>query len=755
MKEMRETEGGELIKSFEENENLLGEQKIKRKFLLISILSILIVLIIIFTILIFTVFKKDEKKEEEDNEKDKNYDDDPTQLDTLPSEELNKARNSFIQDNFIDIKNASNILYYNLFIPEKYNETQNKKYPLIVFIGDMSTVGKEINYPLTQTVGGPIWATDTIQKKHKCFVLVPQYSEIIIDDIKGYSKSEYINVTVRLISNLIDKYKIDPNKIYGTGQSMGAMTTLYLLSNYQNLYAAGLIVDGQWIKEELLGLINATFTYFAAGGDEKAFNGQNEIKKFLDSENITYGNLFDLNAQEQVEILNNETKNMYNLGYQYNFITYSKGSVFPPNSNSNNKNEHMASFKYGYRIETVRDWIFEQNRIKCDKGLYYSEDGKCSLTNFCAKTKKDNSCSECIYGYYLSKDRLSCTNDINCYTGDNNGICNWCTYDYYLDKQDKKCKSNLEKEEFKFCKIVEEGVCITCENYYYLTEDKKCSISPNCTISKDSLCLQCIEGYYLGLDHKCIDIEKCIYSHNFVCDECIDGFYYDRFDKICKESIDNFINCKRNAVWEQTQCGACKNNFYLSQLDYLCYDNTQPGPFYKCQVSDFYGELCYFCVDGYYLGRIDFNCTKIEGCLKSLDENTCLKCDRYYCLDNIGNCTDNSYVISEDKKYYFRCKMLNEDGTKCELCDNALNTSDDGICYDDYHCIKNDDGECIRCQEENPDGYYTYCFNKVFGCIDSFLNNCIRCDNIFDMDSCTECEEGYEIDEYGECVEIE
>ena len=41
MKEMRETEGGELIKSFEENENLLGEQKIKRKFLLISILSIL------------------------------------------------------------------------------------------------------------------------------------------------------------------------------------------------------------------------------------------------------------------------------------------------------------------------------------------------------------------------------------------------------------------------------------------------------------------------------------------------------------------------------------------------------------------------------------------------------------------------------------------------------------------------------------------------------------------------------------------
>ena len=99
--------------------------------------------------------------------------------------------------------------------------------------------------------------------------------------------------------------------------------------------------------------------------------------------------------------------------------------------------------------------------------------------------------------------------------------------------------------------------------------------------------------------------------------------------------------------------------------------------------------------------------------------------------------------------------MLNEDGTKCESCNHKINVTDDGICYDDYHCIKDENGECIRCQKENPMGYYTYCFNKEFGCIDSFLNNCIRCDNIFDMEVCTECEEGYEIDDYGECVEIE
>ena len=39
------------------------------------------------------------------------------------------------------------------------------------------------------------------------------------------------------------------------------------------------------------------------------------------------------------------------------FITYKNGTVI---NGTDQKSEHMASFKYGYRIETVRDWLFEQ-----------------------------------------------------------------------------------------------------------------------------------------------------------------------------------------------------------------------------------------------------------------------------------------------------------------------------------------------------------------------------------------------------------
>ena len=173
-----------------------------------------------------------------------------------------------------------------------------------MFIHDGSFVDNtDVKSALTDTVGGPIWATDREQKKHECFVLVPKFNNIIIDDNNGkYMVSEYINVIVRLIQKLIAEYSINKDKIYSTGQSMGAMTTLYLLSNFPNLLAAGLVVDGQWRIEELKGLINSTFTYFAAGGDQKAFKGLTEVKEYFKSLKISYGELTDLNAQDNVNI---------------------------------------------------------------------------------------------------------------------------------------------------------------------------------------------------------------------------------------------------------------------------------------------------------------------------------------------------------------------------------------------------------------------------------------------------------------------
>ena len=392
---------------------------------------------------------------------------------------------------------------------------------------------------------------------------------------------------------------------------------------------------------------------------------------------------------------------------------------------------------------------------ECDDDFYFSEDGKCVKTNFCGKSKNDE-CFECKEGYFLSKDKLSCTKEKNCLIGDKEkGLCNWCIDDYYLDKKDRKCKSNLEKEELKYCKIALNDICITCEKYYYLGEDNKCSISQNCAESENDLCITCSEGFYLGKDGKCTNVKNCIYSRNNECIECKDDLYFDRSEQLCKESKDNLVNCKYNSLYEPNNCALCKDDYYLSSPDNLCKSNKEEGPFYKCSFSNYNGDKCSQCVGEYYIGRDDLKCNLIQGCLSSENEKKCLECDRYYVLDNEGDCVDNYYITDKEKQFYYYCKVLNEEGTGCSLCENGLNATEAGICYDDVHCEKNDEGVCTKCQKDNPFGYNSYCLNEVFGCVDTFLKNCIRCDNVLDLDLCTECEEGYDIDEYGDCIKKE
>ena len=341
------TDSGEELEKKEDNLLEEDNSKITKKCIIISAACALIVLAIIL-ILIFTVFsKKDENKNSDQGSEDN------TQIDTIPTEEMNKARESFNQYNYTE---ETKVLSYNLFVPENYSNENS--YPLVMFISDRSLVGKEVTAPLTETVGGPIWATDTVQKKHPCFVLVPQYS---VDVVNGtWEKSEYFYMTLNLIKKLEEQYNIDKNRIYGTGQSMGAMTTLYLLANHQDLFAAGLIADGHWALEQLYGLVNASFTFFAAEGDPNPFNTQNEVKEYFNNNSYPYGCLELINARENADALNKDTDEMYKKGNKQNFISFAKGTVVNPGSEG--KGEHMASFKYAYRLERVRDWIFEQEK---------------------------------------------------------------------------------------------------------------------------------------------------------------------------------------------------------------------------------------------------------------------------------------------------------------------------------------------------------------------------------------------------------
>jgi len=361
-----EEEDGKFIKEFNENDfdiNFNKKKKIRRIVIFLLILYIIVTIILVINYLVF-----DKKNEDKENPDIKLENDDPYNLDIISEKEMNLARNSFRQDNFSDSNDSTKYLQYYIFIPENY--TENKRYPLIIFLGDEDTIGKETNISLFKSVGGPIWATNIVQKKHNCFVLVPQYNEKIIYEYSGYPREETINITMNLILSIINKYNIDNNRIYITGQSMGASTILYLLAKYQDFFTASLIIESNSIFKELLHLIKTPFTYFTTSGSEKALNIENIIIKYYDESNTTYGLLNEVNIHEKIEVLNFNINKIYNFGYNYNFINYKYSK------NNNNLN----FFKNGYRIEAVLDWLLYQNKKKCKDGFYYSdENGQCVL----------------------------------------------------------------------------------------------------------------------------------------------------------------------------------------------------------------------------------------------------------------------------------------------------------------------------------------------------------------------------------------
>ena len=345
----------------------------------------------------------------------------------------------------------------------------------------------------------------------------------------------------------------------------------------------------------------------------------------------------------------------------------------------------------------------------------------------------------------------SCTQEKNCKYGDKDlGICYQCQENNYLDLKDGKCKSNQENNDYKFCSIISEK-CTFCDSLYYLSEDKKCTETKNCASAKNGICESCIENFYLGKDNFCTNVENCAYSFMYICNECIDNFYYNINSLKCEKiNNDKFKNCKSS--FNGTQCDFCKSNYYLSLVDHLCYNNEEKGNLYKCVITDDTGKLCYQCEKGYYWGVKDFKCSKIEGCalLSEKNDEKCSECEETFCLNlKNGICFNNeNSPNNENELIYFNCNKTNEEGTFCEECINDNFEIINGVCYNIEGCEKLEDGKCIECKEKSQ------CLNKDFGCVDSFNDGCLKCDNSLDFDICDECKEGYELDKDGICVKI-
>ena len=255
-----------------------------------------------------------------------------------------------------DDEESGTSLQYQLFVPENYDES--KSYPLLQFIPDSSVIGKDADYVLTQGWGGLIWATDEEQEKHPSFVVVPVFTDTVVDD--DFNHSEQVDVAVRLIRSLTEKYSIDTDRIYTTGQSMGGMTSFYLNIAYPDMFAASLFVGSQWDNSKLDILEDKNFFYIVSAGDPKASEGQNGLLEVFDKDNASYSHA-EWSAQDDIDTQNEAVGKMLSEGNDANFITFTEGTTLAEGQSAMpGAGEHMTSFDYAYKITAVRDWLFSQ-----------------------------------------------------------------------------------------------------------------------------------------------------------------------------------------------------------------------------------------------------------------------------------------------------------------------------------------------------------------------------------------------------------
>ena len=259
----------------------------------------------------------------------------------------------FVQERFVDEKNGATISY-NLFRPASASSGTGK--PLVLFMADASTPGKDVSRPLLQGYGGLVWATDEWQTINPCYVLVPQFSGVAVND--DYERSIEVDAVLRLVEQIATTENIDKNKIYTTGQSMGGMISMYFVAQNPDIFASSLFVDCHWDSNVFPELVRSTFTFITAGNSGKSFANISGLENAARAVGRPYA-FAEWSARLPLGEQDKLANELFAKGAPINIINFTPKTVLPVDGRGS---EHMYSFDCAYRLRPVMEWLFRQSK---------------------------------------------------------------------------------------------------------------------------------------------------------------------------------------------------------------------------------------------------------------------------------------------------------------------------------------------------------------------------------------------------------
>ena len=263
-------------------------------------------------------------------------------------------------------------LEYSIYLPKSFLQPggENKSYPLLLAITHSGTsYDGTCAQTLTEQCIASIWSLPEEQEKRECVIITPRYERTTMKDYWEHTSD--VENTWRLVQSLLsntwdygnpnledrrDKVlKIDASRVYCTGWSMGAMTSLWLMARHPETFAAGLIIAGQQRPKDVVTLANQKLLIITGSEDNKATPWNEKCvpvwekagaKVTRPGEQLDPALIFPINRQQS---LNNQVKKYLDEKGNITFLTF-KGI------------DHMASARKFFYIQSAREWLFSQSK---------------------------------------------------------------------------------------------------------------------------------------------------------------------------------------------------------------------------------------------------------------------------------------------------------------------------------------------------------------------------------------------------------
>ena len=263
-------------------------------------------------------------------------------------------------------------LEYSMYLPKSFLKPggEKKAYPLVLAVTHSGTsYDGTCAQTLTEQCIATIWSLPENQAEHECVVVTPRYERTTMNDYWEHTSD--VENTQRLIDSLVkggwnygnpnlpdraDKVlRIDPTRVYCTGWSMGAMTSLWLMAKHPGVYAGGLVIAGQQRPADLVQLALQNVLIITGSEDDKATAWNERCvpvwqaaggKVTRPAQRLDPALVFPVDDQRE---LTRQVDAYLAKGGNITFLTF-QGV------------DHMGSARKFFYVKAARDWLFRQVR---------------------------------------------------------------------------------------------------------------------------------------------------------------------------------------------------------------------------------------------------------------------------------------------------------------------------------------------------------------------------------------------------------